>query len=162
MAFFPHRKCSLSASYVPDCSWKLRWIRYIPTKQGGIEKPAIGQVLRGSLPWLTNDRDTKREKMTSVCFGLPWSEKCKENHDWFWTELGHKLKTEKYKPFEAERSEILNSGSTQHLKTLFNESFSLVVFDRCYTCLSILLATFNYRVYGMGFPTRPFHAWLVR
>ena len=27
---------------------------------------------------------------------------------------------------EAERSEILNSGSTQHLKTLFNESFSLV------------------------------------
>ena len=36
------------------------------------EKPAIGQFLRGSLPWLTNDKDTKREKMTSVCFGLPW------------------------------------------------------------------------------------------
>ena len=34
---------------------------------------------------------------------------------------------------EAERSEILNSGSTQHLKTLFNESFSLVASDRCYT-----------------------------
>ena len=34
------------------------------------EKPAIGQFLRGSLPLLTNDRDTKREKMTSVCFGL--------------------------------------------------------------------------------------------
>ena len=28
------------------------------------EKPAIGQFLRGSLPLLTNDRDTKREKMT--------------------------------------------------------------------------------------------------
>ena len=34
------------------------------------EKPAIGQFLRGSLPLLTNGRDTKREKMTSVCFGL--------------------------------------------------------------------------------------------
>ena len=34
---------------------------------------------------------------------------------------------------EAERSEILNSGSTQHLKTFFNESFSLVASNRCYT-----------------------------
>ena len=43
-------------------------------------KPAIGQFLRGSLPLLTSDKDTKREKMTSVCFGLLWSEKCKQNH----------------------------------------------------------------------------------
>ena len=33
----------------------------------------------------------------------------------------------------AERSEILNGGSAQHLKTLFNESFSLVASNRCYT-----------------------------
>ena len=42
-------------------------------------KPAIGQFLQGSLPSLTNDRDTKHEKMMSVCFGLLWSEKCKQN-----------------------------------------------------------------------------------
>ena len=63
------------------------------------EKPGIGQFLRGSLLWLTNDIDTKHEKMTSVCFGLLWSEKCKQNHAQFWTELGKKLKTEKCKPF---------------------------------------------------------------
>ena len=67
------------------------------------EKPAIGQFLRGSLPWLTNNRDTKREKMTSVCFGLPWSEKCKQNHAWFWTEWGYKLKTKKCKPFRGRK-----------------------------------------------------------
>ena len=67
------------------------------------EKPAIGQFLRGSLPWLTNDRDTKREKMTSVCFGLPWSEKCKQNHAWFWTEWGYKLKTKKCEPFRGRK-----------------------------------------------------------
>ena len=44
-----------------------------------------------------------------------------------------KLKSESR--LEAERSEILNSGSTQHLKTLFNESFSLVPSNQCYTAL---------------------------
>ena len=39
------------------------------------EKQAIGQFLRLSLHWLTNDRDTKREKITSVCFRLLWPEK---------------------------------------------------------------------------------------
>ena len=39
---------------------------------------------------------------------------------------GTNLKLKIASRFEAERSEILNSGSTQHLKTLFNESFSLV------------------------------------
>ena len=32
-----------------------------------------------------------------------------------------------------ERSEILNNGGTQHLKTLFNESFSLVASNQYYT-----------------------------
>ena len=36
-------------------------------------------------------------------------------------------------PLEAERSEIVNSGSTQHVKTLFKESFSLAACNRCYT-----------------------------
>ena len=42
-----------------------------------------------------------------------------------------KLKSESR--LEAERSEILNSSSTQHLKTLFNESFFLGASNRCYT-----------------------------
>ena len=46
---------------------------------------------------------------------------------------GTNLKLKSASRLEAERSEILNSGSTQHLKTLFNESFSLVASDRCYT-----------------------------
>ena len=36
---------------------------------------------------------------------------------------GTNLKLKSASRLEAERSEILNSGSTQHLKTLFNESF---------------------------------------
>ena len=36
----------------------------------------------------------------------------------------------------TERSELLNNGSTQHIKTLFNEGFSLVACNRCYTALS--------------------------
>ena len=36
---------------------------------------------------------------------------------------GTNLKIKSASRLEAERSEILNSGSTQHLKTLFNESF---------------------------------------
>ena len=46
---------------------------------------------------------------------------------------GTHLKLTSASRLEAERSEILNSGSTQHLKTLFNESFSLVSSNRCYT-----------------------------
>ena len=40
--------------------------------------------------------------------------------------LGTNLKLKSASCSEAERSEILNSGSIQHLKTLFNESFSMV------------------------------------
>ena len=36
---------------------------------------------------------------------------------------GTNLKLKSASRLEAKRSEILNSGSTQHLKTLFNESF---------------------------------------
>ena len=39
---------------------------------------------------------------------------------------GTNLKLKSASRLEAERPEILNSGSTQHLKTLFNESFCLV------------------------------------
>ena len=35
----------------------------------------------------------------------------------------------------TERSENLNNGSTQNIKTLFNEGFSLVASNRCYTAL---------------------------
>ena len=35
----------------------------------------------------------------------------------------------------TERSEILNNGNTQHIKTLFNESFYSVACNRCYTAL---------------------------
>ena len=60
------------------------YFQIVTIEQGETEgKPAIGQFLPGSLLWLTNDRDTKREKIMSVCFGLLWSEKCKENHAWF-------------------------------------------------------------------------------
>ena len=45
---------------------------------------------------------------------------------------GTNLKLKSASRLEAERSEILNSGSTQHLKTLLNESFSLVASNRCY------------------------------
>ena len=45
---------------------------------------------------------------------------------------GTNLKLKSASRFEAERSEILNSGSTQHLKTLFNESFFSVASNRCY------------------------------
>ena len=45
---------------------------------------------------------------------------------------GTNLKLKSASRLEAERSEILNSG-TQHLKTLFNESFFSVASDRCYT-----------------------------
>ena len=38
---------------------------------------------------------------------------------------GRNLKLKSACHLEFERSEILNSGSTQYLKTLFNESFSL-------------------------------------
>ena len=37
---------------------------------------------------------------------------------------------------ETKRSEILNSGNTEHLKTLFNESFSLVASYQCYTAFA--------------------------
>ena len=46
---------------------------------------------------------------------------------------GTNLKLKSSSRLEAERSEILNSGSTQHLKTLFNESFFSVSSNRCYT-----------------------------
>ena len=91
--------------------------------------------LRGSLPWWTNDRDTKREKKTSVCFSLLWSEKCKQNYARFWTELGYKLKLKSASHSGTEISEILNNCSTQHVKTLFNEGFPLVACNRCYTAL---------------------------
>ena len=39
---------------------------------------------------------------------------------------GTNLKLKSASRLETERPEILNNGSTQHLQTLFNESFSLV------------------------------------
>ena len=53
----------------------------------------------GKSPMISQWQGYKTWEMTSVCFDLPWSEKCKKNNAWFWTELGHKLKTEKCKPF---------------------------------------------------------------
>ena len=47
---------------------------------------------------------------------------------------GINLKLKSASRLEAERSEILNSGSsTQHLKTLLNESLFSVASNRCYT-----------------------------
>ena len=46
---------------------------------------------------------------------------------------GYKLKLKSASRSGTERSEILNHGSTQHIKTMFNESFSLVACNRCYT-----------------------------
>ena len=102
---------SLMAFYF--CTFGAPWL-FHPGEPNREEKPAIGQFLWRSLPSLTNDRDTKREKMMSVSFVLLWSEKCKQNYAQFWTELGYKLKTEKCKPFRDRRSEILNNGSTQN------------------------------------------------
>ena len=45
---------------------------------------------------------------------------------------GTNLKLKSASRLEAERSEILNSGSIQHLKTLFNESLFSVASNRCY------------------------------
>ena len=47
--------------------------------------------------------------------------------------LGTNLKLKSASCLETERSEILTSGGTQHLKTLFNDSFSLVASNPCYT-----------------------------
>ena len=49
---------------------------------------------------------------------------------------GTNLKLKSASHSGTEKSEILNNGSTQHIKTLFNESFSLVACNRCYTTLS--------------------------
>ena len=46
---------------------------------------------------------------------------------------GTNLKLKSESRLETERYEILNSGSTQHMKTLFNELFCLVASNRCYT-----------------------------
>ena len=46
---------------------------------------------------------------------------------------GTNLKLKSASRLGAERSEILNSGSIQHLKTLVNESFFSVASNRCYT-----------------------------
>ena len=46
---------------------------------------------------------------------------------------GTNLKLKSASRLEAESSEILNSDSTQHLKTLFNESLFSVASNRCYT-----------------------------
>ena len=48
---------------------------------------------------------------------------------------GTNLKLESASRWRTERSEILNNGSTQRIKTLFNEGFSLVACNRCYTAL---------------------------
>ena len=51
----------------------------------------------------------------------------------------------------------LNLYSVETLLTRMNHYAS----ELYYTCLSILLATFNYRVRGTCVPTRPFHARLA-
>ena len=48
---------------------------------------------------------------------------------------GTNLKLKSVSSLETERSEILNNGSTQQIKTLFIKSFSLVACNRCYTAL---------------------------
>ena len=46
---------------------------------------------------------------------------------------GTNLKLKSASRLETEISEIRHNGSTQHIKTLFNEGFSLVACNRCYT-----------------------------
>ena len=53
----------------------------------------------------------------------------------FEQEQGTNLKLKSACGLETERSEILNSGSTQPVKTLFNESFSRFACNRCHTAL---------------------------
>ena len=48
---------------------------------------------------------------------------------------GTNLKLKSASRSGTERSEILNNGNAQHTKPLFNESFSLVAFNGCYTAL---------------------------
>ena len=48
---------------------------------------------------------------------------------------GTNLKLKSASRSGTERYESLSNGSTQHVKTLFNESFSLVAYNRCYTAL---------------------------
>ena len=74
------------ARLVTSFLWFQNSIDQAVSKNNRGEKPAIDQFFRGSLPSLTNDMDTKREKMMSVCFGFPWSEKCKQNHACSWFE----------------------------------------------------------------------------
>ena len=61
--------------------------------------------------------------------------------------------------------------SENKLIGLGNASLLLAIFSKCpsgnycndyYTCLSILLATFNYRVRGTCVPARAFHARIAR
>ena len=46
---------------------------------------------------------------------------------------GTNLKLKSASRLETEISEIRHNGSTQHIKTLFNEGFSLVACNQCYT-----------------------------
>ena len=48
---------------------------------------------------------------------------------------GTKLKLKSASRLETKRSEIPNSGSMQPVNTLFNEPFSLVACNQCYTAL---------------------------
>ena len=48
---------------------------------------------------------------------------------------GKKLKLKGASRSGTEISDIRHNGSTQHIKTLFNEGFSLVACNRCHTAL---------------------------
>ena len=48
---------------------------------------------------------------------------------------GTNLKLKSASRSGTERSKILSNGSTQHIKTLFSEEFSLVACNRRYTTL---------------------------
>ena len=50
----------------------------------------------------------------------------------FEQDQGTNLKLKSASRLETEKSEILNSGSTQRVETLFNESFSLAACNRCH------------------------------
>ena len=43
------------------------------------------------------------------------------------------LKVKNVSRLDTERSEMLNSDSTQHVKTSLNDSFSIAACKRCYT-----------------------------
>ena len=82
--------------------------------------------------WRQDERVRKWRQLFLVCCGQKNVNRIMPD---FEQNKGTNLKQKSASRSGTERSEILNNGSTQHIKTLFKEGFSLVACNWCYTAL---------------------------